>query len=194
MDTPDWDMCFERLLSRCEQAIREFLAEHQHETLAFLAINVDYLEGFFGFCFDTLANSRQVAEQDYQNAIQTRRELIGHMRGWENARSYLLNNSVRDYNDDVGLFAYLNYREYVIASIGHYYSDETLGTEPDPEGHVIRLCWRVLDNIYLRNPFQLARTSSPFRLGFFFQESGLRMMVTHLLNWQQRKEGHAPMR
>jgi hypothetical protein len=185
MSTPDWNACLELLTRRCEQAIGEFLSEHPDETLAFVAINFDYLDGFFGFSFDTWANSVQIAQQTYHTATQARRTVLALSRGWEDARSYLLNPPPRDYNDDVGRFTYVNYREVVIPEIGEFYSTEPEDNTPDPEGHVFRLSWTVLDTIYLSNLFQAARTSSPFRLGFFVHESPLRMVVTHLLNWQE---------
>jgi hypothetical protein len=185
MNTPDWDACIELLAHRCEQAIVEFLSEHQHEIIAFFAINVDYEEGFFGFSFDTWSNSVHVAQQDYQEAILTRRRLLGLARGWENARSYVLNNPVAEYNADIGLFTYLNFRELLLPELTQFYSADSLEDEHDLEGHTIRLCWIVLDTIYSRNPFQMARTSLPLRLGFFFQESDLKMVVTHLLRWPE---------
>ncbi|HLG61780.1 MAG TPA: hypothetical protein VKY19_07595 [Ktedonosporobacter sp.] len=185
---PDWNDIEETLFLRGKDAILQFATEHPTEVCSFFAYAWMPIEGNFSLCFDTFDHALQMAKENEQSAIATRKMMFEQKQAWKYALYYSTQPRIVDYAPGIDLFAYASYVDVSFHGWEEFFNSaqypKSLDHEDDYlEGNVRLVIWKVLERLIEGDFFSHLRLSLPFRVGYQFYDQEL--IVLRILNWPQ---------
>lgn len=184
----DWQALEEHLIEQSREAIRRFATEYPDVTCSFFAYDVNPIYGEFLVSFETAEHSLQTAQENEQEAIRRRNQMLTLPEAWRGAEYFSTHPVVIEYSPDVGLFAYPMYAQIKVYELDELSASGVyptgLPTDDDYiEGNARIVLWKVIEQLITSDAFAPLALASPFRVGYQYHDEAL--TVLRILNWPQ---------
>jgi hypothetical protein len=188
VDVFDWQTLEEQLFERSREAILRFAREYPEARCSFFAYDANPIYGEFIICFETAENSLQQAQENEQEAIKSRNQMLSRPEAWRGAAYLSTNPPVKAYTPDVGLFAHPMYDQIRVRELDELSASDAypkgLPQEDDYiEGNARIVLWKVIERLIASNAFSPLTLASPFQVGYQVHDDEL--VVLRILNWPQ---------
>lgn len=182
---PNWHQVEETLFEHGKAAIEQFAQEHPDELCSFFAYHSMPLAGQFAVCLDTYFHGIQEAMKYELDNIGQRQTYLKFKDSWRRASHYTEARRILEYTNDAELFHYAFYTEISFDGWSDFFDSEEYpqGRNDDEDyltGNVCIVLWRVFERLIKAKIFQQLQMSTPFRVGYQFEDHGL--VVMRLLN------------
>jgi hypothetical protein len=183
----DWQALEGLLFKRSQEAILRFATEYPKAICSFFAYDTNPIYGEFFVSFETAKHSLQQAQENEQQAMKRRTQMLSHPWSWRGARHFSAYPAVMEYTPSVGLFAHHMYELIQVSELdelsrsgaypkGHETDDDYI------EGNARIVLWKVIERLIASDAFSPLSLTSPFRVGYQFHDETL--IVLRILNWR----------
>jgi hypothetical protein len=187
----DWQALEEQLIKQSREAIRQFATEYPDVTCSFFAYDVNPIYGEFLVSFETAAHSLEQAQENEQEVIKRRNQMLALPEAWQHAKYFSTHPVVTEYSPDVGLFAHPIYASIQVSELDELsasgvYPKGTPTNDDYIEGNARIVLWKVIERLIASDAFSPLTLASPFRVGYQFHDEVL--CVLRILNWPQLQQ------
>jgi len=186
METFNWQALEEQLFARSREAILRFAREYPEARCSFFAYDANPIYGEFLVSFETAEHSLQQAQENEQEAIKRRNQMLALPEAWRGATHFSTYPAVTEYSPDVGLFAHHMYDPIKVDELDELSASGAYpkGLETDDdyiEGNARIVLWKVIERLIASDAFSALALASPFRVGYQYHDDEL--IVLRILNW-----------
>ena len=184
----DWQALEEQLVEQSRETIRHFAAQYPDVTCSFFAYAVNPIYGEFLISFETAEHSLEQAQENEQEAIKRRNQMLTLPQAWRGAQYFSTHPVVTEYSPDTGLFAHPIYAHIQVSELDELSASGVYPrggeTEDDYiEGNARIVLWKVIERLIASDAFSPLTLASPFRVGYQVHDEAL--VVLRILNWPQ---------